>query len=185
MTRQLADMRPPRTLWLGIPVAFLWLGVDQITKWWALQHFTRASREIALGEYFSLVLVHNTGVTFGMFSSVPRWVLVPFMLVVALALVVWMSRAANRSTVGALGIIAGGALGNIADRVRHGAVTDFLDFHVGQWHWPAFNVADIGIVCGVAVLLLKGHVRTRGRRNGAPPERPVSVAIQNGKGDTA
>jgi signal peptidase II len=83
-----------------------------------------------------------------------------------------MSRAATPASARALALAIGGALGNVVDRMRHGAVTDFLDLHVGRWHWPAFNAADVGIVFGIAVLLLGNRARTppaRSPRNAAGP----------------
>ena len=68
---------------------------------------------------------------------------------------VWLWRTDRKLSGAAIGLIISGALGNIADRIRWGAVTDFLDFHVGQYHWPAFNLADVAIVGGVVLLLLR------------------------------
>jgi signal peptidase II len=157
-----------RTLRIGLGTAILWFNVDQITKWWALQHLTRA--DAAVTEFLNLVLVRNTGVTFGMLSDVSPWVLLSAMVGVLVLLLATMARTESRVSIVALGLVAGGASGNIADPVRHAAVTDFLDVHVGQWHWPAFNAADIGIVCGVAILLLDGHIAQRnGRERGGRP----------------
>lgn len=150
-----------RTLRLGVPIALLWFGVDQGTKAWALHHFSAAPRDVVVTPFFNLVLMHNTGVTFGMFSDTPRWMLVSAMVAISAIVVAWMWRAETRGSAIALALVCGGALGNIADRIRHGAVTDFLDFHAGQWHWPAFNAADVGIVCGVALLLVDERARPK------------------------
>lgn len=157
-----------RMLQVGAPVALLWFAVDQATKAWAL-HSLADARGIAVTGFLNIVLVHNTGVTFGMFSAAPPWLLLSVMLAMVAMLAVWMSRAPTRTSAVALGLVVGGALGNIADRMRHGAVTDFLDLHMGTWHWPAFNAADVGIVCGVAVLLLGSGART-------PPARLPGTA---------
>jgi signal peptidase II len=74
-------------------------------------------------------------------------------MVIVAGLVVWAMRTAKPSETIGLGIIAGGATGNVVDRIRQGAVTDFLDFHVGDWHWPAFNMADVTIATGAALLV--------------------------------
>ena len=68
----------------------------------------------------------------------------------------WLSRVSSPLLAIAIGLIVGGAVGNVVDRIRHGAVVDFLDFHIGYWHWPAFNLADSAICLGVAMMLLDG-----------------------------
>jgi len=104
----------------------------------------------------NLVVVRNDGVSFGLFSGgvAPWWTLAAFGGVIAAILLVWLWRAQSTLLAAALGLIIGGAIGNIIDRVRHGAVTDFLDFHAAGYHWPAFNFADAAIFCGVGFLLL-------------------------------
>lgn len=114
-------------------------------------------RVIPITGFFNLVLGRNTGVSFGLLGEARPWVLVAFATAVIVVLIIWMSRAENRLTAGALGLIVGGAVGNVLDRLRHG-VTDFLDFYVGQWHWPSFNMADVGIVCGAGLLLLESFL---------------------------
>lgn len=113
-------------------------------------------REIPLTEFFNLVLGYNTGVSFGMLGGlgVPPWALSLLAIAVAVALVIWLGRRPSAVVATALGLLIGGALSNGFDRLRNGAVTDFLDFHLAGWHWPAFNMADVGVVCGVALLLL-------------------------------
>jgi signal peptidase II len=86
-------------------------------------------------------------------------------LVIVAALGVWLSRAENALVAGALGAIAGGAVGNIIDRLRFGAVVDFIQAHIGRLSWYVFNVADSAIVCGVAVLLLEGLRRRPDAKN--------------------
>lgn len=106
---------------------------------------------------FNLVLTFNRGVSFGMFSQMQDWMplaLTVMTSLIALLMLVWLLRAENALTGLALGFIIGGAAGNIIDRVRRGAVTDFLDFHIGPSHWPAFNVADSSIFIGVVILTL-------------------------------
>jgi signal peptidase II len=108
---------------------------------------------------FDLVLVWNRGVSFSMFSSTAeagRWILAAAGLIVTAFLARLMLREkSGLSRVGYAMVIAG-ALGNVFDRIRYGAVVDFLDFYVGSHHWPAFNAADISISLGVALLLLSG-----------------------------
>lgn len=102
-----------------------------------------------------------------MLSDVSPFILVSLALLIAAWLVVLAIRTERSSDAVGYGLILGGALGNIADRVRFGGVTDFLDFYIGETHWPAFNLADTAILCGVVVLLFlpRRHVR---RKNAAP-----------------
>lgn len=93
--------------------------------------------------------------------NLPPWTLALFSFGVAAVLLVWLGRTTSIPVRTGLGLLVGGALGNATDRVRHGAVTDFLDFYVVGWHWPAFNIADAGIVCGVALLVLGAIIVNR------------------------
>ena len=99
----------------------------------------------------------NPGVTFGLFAgsgAVGRWALSAVASLIIGALLAWIWRTRSAVTAAAAGLIAGGAIGNLVDRLRFGAVTDFIDLHWGAAHWPTFNLADAAIVCGVALLLL-------------------------------
>jgi signal peptidase II len=107
----------------------------------------------------SFTMVWNPGVTFGLFRAGGAWG--PFLLAaVAVAIVValgaWLRRAESPLVAISLGAIAGGAVGNVTDRMRFGEVVDFIHLHVGSWNWYVFNVADAAIVCGVAALVLDG-----------------------------
>ena len=126
-------------------------------------------REVPVTGFFNLVLGYNTGVSFGMLggSGLPAWALSVIATAVAAALMVWLSRTQDAFVATALGLLIGGALSNGLDRLRNGAVTDFLDFHLAGWHWPAFNVADVGVVCGATLLMLDGALG-RGVRAPAP-----------------
>lgn len=140
---------------LGLPISLLWFGLDQATKWWIIHHVMNPPKVIPITNFFNLVLGRNTGVSFGLLGGTPPWLLMVCGLAIAVALVVWMSRAESQLTTIGLGLIIGGAMGNVLDRFLLGGVTDFLDFYIGQWHWPSFNMADVGIVCGAAILLLE------------------------------
>jgi lipoprotein signal peptidase len=131
---------------------------DQISKWVVLDAFGANPRGVEVLPVFNLVLVWNRGISFGMFggSSVwGAWVLVGLALGVAAFLGRWMVNAETRLTALGLAAIIGGAVGNVIDRVRFGAVVDFLDVHVLGYHWPAFNVADSAITLGAAALILE------------------------------
>ncbi|WP_375465823.1 signal peptidase II [uncultured Methylobacterium sp.] len=124
-----------------------------------------------LGPYAEFVVVWNRGVSYGLFQQeggLGRWLLVALSLAAALGLGVWMHRTNSRLLAAALGLIAGGALGNAIDRAAYGAVFDFVHLHAGGWSWYVFNVADAAIVAGVAGLILDS-VRPE-RRHGASRE---------------
>jgi signal peptidase II len=147
-------MSPARLGWL---CAALVLAADLVTKWWILAVAMNPPRIVEVAPFFNLVLVKNRGVSFGMLGSAPGWmpwVLTAFAVTIAIALAVWLCRADGRLLGCALGAVIGGAIGNAIDRVRFGAVVDFLDFHAFGWHWPAFNVADSAVVVGVGLLVL-------------------------------
>ena len=140
---------------LGLPIALGGFFLDQATKWLVLNYVMIPPRVIPVTDFFNLVLGYNTGVSFGLFGEAPAWILMTFTLAIAVGLLVWIKQTDNRLTAAALGLIVGGAMGNLLDRLRQGAVTDFLDFYIGGYHWPAFNLADVAIVCGVGLLLIE------------------------------
>lgn len=102
---------------------------------------------------FNLVFLRNDGVAFGLLDGAPWWALSGLALGTVVWLAVLLVRTGSGLDAAAYGLIIGGALVNVADRLRFGAVTDFLDVYVAEWHWPAFNLADVAVVCGVALLL--------------------------------
>ena len=137
---------------LGGLCAIAALGLDQGTK--ALALTTPALESgVEVLPFLNLVRVLNDGVSFCMLGGfVPWWGLIALAGVIVAWLLIWLWRAPGRLTAAALGLIIGGALGNILDRVRYQAVPDFLDFHYGSYHWPSFNLADVTIFCGAALL---------------------------------
>ena len=150
---------------LGFAVAAGVAIADQLVKWWAIETLMATPEGIEVLPVFNLVMVWNRGVSFGMFGggAVAPWLLAAVAAAVAVALGVWLMRAEGRWLALALGLIVGGAVGNIVDRLRFGAVADFLDFHIGAYHWPAFNVADASITVGVALLLIDALLIRRER----------------------
>jgi signal peptidase II len=148
-----------RTFKLGLLFALGIFVADQISKFYFLDLMQQNPTGIVVTPFFNLVMVWNTGVSFGMFSedSASRsWTLIAVSFLVTAWLLWWLWRAHSRLVAVALGMIIGGAIGNVIDRYRFGAVFDFLDFHAFGWHWPAFNVADCAIVVGVLLLLADG-----------------------------
>jgi signal peptidase II len=130
--------------------------LDHGTKWWIRERVMNPPRVIPVTGFFNLTLNYNKGISFGLFGStgLPSFAFALIAFVVSAALLFWLLRTRNRLVATGLGLLIGGALANGIDRLWLGAVTDFLDFHAGGWHWPAFNVADIGVVCGAGGLVL-------------------------------
>ncbi len=148
-------------MWLGLAVSGVTIFLDQVTKWIFLGIVQSAQGPIEVTGFFNLVTVWNRGVSFGMFSDgeeFGRWALSALALAIAVGLFFWLRKAGHWMLALALGLVIGGAVGNVVDRVRFGAVFDFLDLHIAGYHWPAFNVADSAIVVGVGLILLDGLV---------------------------
>jgi signal peptidase II len=143
---------------LGLILALAVMLLDQATKFWIYQYLVvDGVRAVPVLPFFNLVTVWNYGVSFGMFNTgaaATAWIFSLLALAISAALAVWLVRTDRLLLTAALGLIIGGAIGNIIDRFRFGAVFDFLDFHAYGWHWPAFNVADSAISVGVAVLFV-------------------------------
>lgn len=152
---------------LGILAGLLVLVADQASKWWVLEVLRLQDvGSIPVLPVLNLTMVWNQGVTFGLFQqdgALGPLILAGVAVAVVVALGFWLRRAETRLVAAALGAIAGGAVGNVIDRVRFGAVVDFLHAHVGGWSWYVFNVADAAIVCGVVVLVLDGLFPARTR----------------------
>jgi lipoprotein signal peptidase len=159
---------------LGLAFAAGILALDQASKAYILYGIDLPSLpSIVVLPVFNLTFVPNTGVTFGLLTGgggSGALVLAAVAVAVVVALGIWLSRAETALTAAALGAVAGGAIGNVIDRLRLGWVVDFLDFHLGVWHWYVFNLADAAIVCGVAALLIDG-LRSRPK----PGEQPARV----------
>jgi signal peptidase II len=143
---------------LGLAIAAAALVLDQITKLYFYDLMVGGgSRAIEVLPFFNLVTVWNYGISFGMFnngSAGPAIIFVVLALAIVAALMFWLRSVSHPLVATALGLVIGGAVGNVIDRLRFGAVFDFLDFHIGGWHWPAFNVADAAISIGVVLLCI-------------------------------
>lgn len=111
--------------------------------------------------FFNLVEVWNSGISFGMFKNLAygQWILSAVSLAITLVMLGLLWRAHSPWTASALSLVIGGAIGNLIDRVRFGAVADYLDFHAFGYHWPAFNVTDMAICIGVFLLVVDGLFR--------------------------
>ncbi|CAB3728701.1 signal peptidase II [Trinickia soli] len=151
--------------WLGISLIVILF--DQLTKIAVTRVFSYATPYVVT-PFFNFLLIFNRGAAFSFLSSASgwqRWAFTGLGVVAACVIVSLLKRHGNqRLFCTALSLIMGGALGNVIDRIVHGRVIDFLDFHVGNWHWPAFNLADSAIVIGAMLLVLDELRRVRGTR---------------------
>ncbi|NLD67511.1 MAG: lipoprotein signal peptidase [Limnobacter sp.] len=165
------DAPAPRTV--GGPGPYLALAallvvVDQSTKWIAVDTLAFGQRVAVIPGFFDFTLVYNRGAAFSFLAGADGWQRWFFTVValVASAVIVWLldRHRGQRLFSFSLALILGGAIGNVIDRVLHGQVTDFVLLYWQGWHWPAFNVADMGITIGAVLLVLDELLRMRRRR---------------------
>ena len=143
-----------------VTIAAVVVILDQITKLIVLQRLVPGLPAVLIDGFLAFTLVMNTGLAFGLLAGIPagwRWLvgvlsLVALLVLLRVALRILPSGGWREQS--AIGLIFGGAVGNLIDRTRFGAVVDFVDVYVRDWHWPAFNVADSAITVGVAALAL-------------------------------
>jgi signal peptidase II len=167
MLEHSVSRRPGRRwlAWLAVSAGVALL--DQVTKD-LMQQLLSPGRSIRVTPFFDLVLVFNPGAAFSFLSSAAGWQRGLFIAIAlaASALIVYLLRkhAAERVFCAALALILGGAIGNVIDRVQLGAVVDFLYFHVAEYYWPAFNLADSAITCGAGLLIWDSFRRSQVKR---------------------
>ncbi len=141
--------------------------IDQLTKLWIMRNFQLHEQKNIIPGFFDLVYVTNTGAAFGILSgnqNLMRQLFFVGVALVALVVIVYAYmhlKEQGKLFVFSLGLIGGGAIGNLVDRLRFGSVVDFLDFYVGDYHWPAFNAADSAITVGVGLFLLGTFIQHR------------------------
>lgn len=151
----------------GLSIACLIIGLDQLSKYWIVEKVMRpegvdgtpfhSATRIEVMPFFDLVMAWNRGVSFGIGNTGGEWnalILSALAMVICAGMTFWLAKAETLLVQVALGGIIGGALGNVIDRARFGAVADFLDVHVAGYHWPAFNVADSAITVGAVFLIV-------------------------------
>jgi len=158
MVAGIAGMRGGYAFTAWLLVAAVVVVIDQWTKVLATENLD-LYRPVELTAWLNLTLAHNTGAAFSLLSDASgwqRWFFVAIAVVVGTVVVIWLWRSARHEwpQALALSLVLGGAIGNVADRLRLGYVVDFIDVHAAGWHWPAFNVADSAISVGVVILLL-------------------------------
>ncbi|MGP8233385.1 MAG: signal peptidase II [Methylovirgula sp.] len=150
----------PRARAVGLLTALATLVLDQANKLWLIFGYGIAAHQpIRLTPFFDVVFLKNTGISYSLFtaqSDFGRWALLLIAAVATACLMLWLWRTRLVLTGFALGLIIGGALGNAADRLAYGYVADFYHFHVGDFSWYVFNLADVAICIGVGLLLIEG-----------------------------
>jgi signal peptidase II len=144
--------------WVWLLVSAVVIVLDLYTKQWASASLELYRPQEVLS-WLNITLAHNYGAAFSFLSDAggwQRWFFIVLASAVSLALLVWLLRLARHEWITALGLalVLGGAIGNLVDRIQLGYVVDFIDVHFSGWHYPAFNVADSAITCGVILLLL-------------------------------
>lgn len=142
-------------------LAVVIIALDQISKWWVPGLFPDPYHPvIEVTSFFNIVMVWNYGISFGMFAAHrAAAIFITISLIILIILTIWLFRNHSQRVAWALGFVIGGAIGNVIDRLRFGAVADFLDFHIGTYHWPAFNIADSAIFIGVVLLCIGSMFR--------------------------
>jgi signal peptidase II len=143
---------------MGLGLAGIIFVLDQLSKWIVLNHLMVPPQNLRVTSFLNIILAWNRGVSFGLLSSnnpYGVWILASIAFAFAFVLIAWIWRSDSKMLAIAFGMVLGGAVGNLIDRLRFGAVTDFLDFHVHGYHWYTFNIADIGIVVGVGLVIIE------------------------------
>ena len=167
---------------LGFAVALAIFALDQLTKWIVTGPLgiDELGDQLYLLPIFNLTYTENNGISLGLLNAtnpVGRWLLVALTAGIAIGVAWWIGKEKNRADQAALGMVLGGALGNILDRVRFGYVIDFADLHFGDFRsFLVFNVGDAAISIGVAILLLRAFLTRKERPEGSGPEETIEHA---------
>ena len=166
---------------VGLVVALFVFAIDQFTKWLVTGPLHVQDLEhLYLLPFFQFTYTENNGISLGLLNAttaVGRWMLVALTGAIALGVAFWMGREKNRIDQLALGMVLGGALGNILDRVRHAYVVDFADLHFGEFRpFLIFNVGDAAISIAVVILLLRAFLTRKDQETGSDPEEKIEHA---------
>ena len=167
---------------VGLLVALAVFLVDQFTKWLVTGPLgvSHIGDQMVLLPFFQFTYTENNGISLGLLNAttaIGRWMLVALTGAIALGVAFWMGREKNRIDQLALGMVLGGALGNILDRVRHGYVVDFADLHFGEFRpFLIFNVGDAAISIAVVILLLRAFLTRKDQETGSDPEEKIEHA---------
>jgi signal peptidase II len=167
---------------LGFTIALIVFALDQLAKWTVTGPLglNEIGDQLVLLPIFNFTFTKNEGISLGLLNATTetgRWMLVALTSAIAIGVAFWMGREKNRIDQLALGMVLGGALGNILDRVRHGYVTDFADLHFGEWRpFLIFNVGDAAISIAVVILLLRAFAGRKDQTTGSDPkEKPKNA----------
>jgi signal peptidase II len=167
---------------LGFLVALIVFGLDQLVKWIVTGPLgvNYVGAEKYLLPFFQFTYTQNNGISLGLLNAtteVGRWMLVALTSAIALGVAFWLGRETNRVDQVALGMVLGGALGNILDRTLHGYVVDFADLHFGNFRpFLIFNVGDAAISIAVVILLLRAFLSRKDQTKGSDPEETIEHA---------
>jgi signal peptidase II len=168
ITQQVRSMKLSAHVKTAFKLGSFVMLADQLSKWWLVNFLMRPPHDeymVPVTSFLNIVLVHNKGVTFGLLNNLNPEIMPTLLTGAALMILFFLGRwlwLTNSDMVAiGLGAVMGGAIGNLLDRIREGAVIDFLDFYYGTHHWYAFNVADAAIVTGVGLLVLDSIIRAR------------------------
>src|SRR3954453_18807707 len=167
---------------LGFAIAAAVFALDQLAKWIVTGPLgiNRLGDQLVLLPIFNFTYTQNNGISLGLLNAeteVGRWMLVALTSAIAIGVAFWIGREKNRIDQAALGMVLGGALGNILDRVRHGYVVDFADLHFGDFRpFLIFNVGDAAISIAVVILLLRAFLSRKDQAKGSEPEETIEHA---------
>ena len=167
---------------LGFAVALVVFALDQLAKWIVTDQLglNRLGDQLVLLPIFNFTYTQNEGISLGLLNAtnpVGRWMLVAVTAAIAIGVAIWIGREKHKVDQAALGMVLGGALGNILDRTRFGYVVDFADLHFGEFRpFLVFNVGDAAISIAVVILLLRAFLTPKERAKGAGPEETVEHA---------
>jgi signal peptidase II len=167
---------------LGFWIALLVFALDQLAKWIVTGPLglNQIGDQLYLLPFFQFTYTQNPGISLGLLNAtnpVGRWMLVGLTSAIAVGVAIWIVREKNRVDQAALGMVLGGALGNILDRTLHSYVTDFLDLHFGAWRpFLVFNLGDAAISIAVVILLLRAFLARKDHREGPEPKETIEHA---------
>jgi signal peptidase II len=166
----------------GFTIALIVFTLDQLAKWFVTGPLdvSHVGDQHYLLPFFQFTYTENNGISLGLLNAtteIGRWMLVGLTSAIAIGVAFWMGREKNRLDQIALGMVLGGALGNILDRTRHGFVVDFADLHFGEWRpFLIFNVGDAAISIAVVILLLRAFLSRKDHEKGSDPEETIEHA---------
>ena len=153
---------------LGLVLIIISLILDQASKFYMVNVVMNPPKVIPVTSFFSLVMAYNTGVSFSMFNDyglTGTYVLIGVSIAISIMFLVWLFKAQNKILASGLGLIVGGAIGNLIDRIYYGAVVDFLHFYYKEFSWPAFNLADTFITIGVMLIFIETFITQKGDKS--------------------